>query len=165
MNATVRLARREDVAAMLAIYNHEVENGTATFDIHPQSLQERMAWFEAHDEEAHPILVALEDGEVVGYASLSAYRSKEAYAGTAELSVYVAPGARGRGVGSGLTQAVLDFAREKQRIHCVVSVITSTNAASAAMHARFGFTYCGRTPEVGLKFGRYLSTDTYALIL
>ena len=57
-NITIRKGRREDVPALLDIYNYEVINGTATFDLQPKTLAERMEWYEEHQTEAHPLLVA-----------------------------------------------------------------------------------------------------------
>ena len=102
MNFTIRKAEAKDVPRLMDIYNYEVLHGTATFDIHPKDLSERMVWFQEHQERNHPLIVAeMEDGRVAGYASLSSYREKEAYAATAELSVYIAVECRGKGAASG----------------------------------------------------------------
>ena len=74
---------------MLDIYNYEVEHGTATFDLHPKTMKERRTWFDEHPGGRYILLAAIEDGRAVGYASLSPYREKEAYAATVELSIYV----------------------------------------------------------------------------
>ena len=69
------------------------------------------------------------------------------------------------GVATALMEAVLQLAREAETIHTVVSVITGGNEASIKLHERFGFTFCGRMREVGMKFGRYLDIENYQLIL
>ena len=95
----IRTAERRDLSAMLDIYNYEVKNGTATFDVEPRVGAVGEAWFAAHNTGNHPLLVAEEDGKVLGYASLSPYRDFDAYLQTVELSVYVAPESRGRAHG------------------------------------------------------------------
>lgn len=161
----LRMAQQADLPRLLEIYNYEVCNGTATFDIHPQTLEQRQVWFDAHNVENHPLYVAEQDGVVTGYASLSAYREKEAYAATVELSIYVAPEYRKQGIASALMEFILQKAREDARTHNVVSVITAGNEASVRLHRRFGFTFCGTIPEVGCKFGRLLGIDNYSLIV
>jgi len=173
-NITIRKGRPEDVPALLDIYNYEVINGTATFDLQPKTLTERMHWFEEHQTEMHPLLVAelsLEEASdtalaqpiVAGYATLSSYRPKAAYDSTAELSLYIAPACRGRGVATALMQAILQAARKCPELHMVVSVITGGNAASIHLHEKFGFTHCGTLHEVGFKHGAYRDVDHYEL--
>lgn len=161
----IRRARPEDLPALTEIYNYEVVHGVATFDLHPRTLEERRRWLEAHNVDNHPLIVAEQGGGVVGYASLSPYREKEAYRSTAELSVYVAPEARRRGVATALMEAILELARRDEETHTVISVITAGNAASVRLHERFGFTCRGTLPAVGKKFGRYLDTVYYSLIV
>lgn len=152
-----------DLEELLAIYNYEVENGVATFDLQPKTLSDWRTWFDAHNVDNHPLLVARVEGKVAGYATLSSYREKEAYRSTVELSVYVGPSYRNMGVATALMEAILDLAREDERIHTVVSVITSGNEASKKLHKKFGFTFCGTIPEVGMKFGSYRNIDNYRL--
>ena len=173
-NIHIRKGRPEDVPALLNIYNYEVIHGTATFDLQPKTLAERMQWFEEHQTEIHPLLVAelppeeasdtaLPQSIVAGYATLSSYRPKAAYDSTAELSLYIAPACRGRGVATALMQAILQTARKCPELHMVVSVITGGNAASIHLHEKFGFTHCGTLHEVGFKHGAYRDVDHYEL--
>ena len=159
----IRTAQREDLRQLLDIYNYEVEHGVATLDLRPKTMEEWERWFAAHNVENHPLIVAERDGSVAGYASLSSYREKEAYRTTVELSVYVAPDCRHCGVATALMEEILRMAREDASIHMVVSVITAGNEASSRLHEKFGFTFCGTIPEVGMKFGRYLDIDNYWL--
>ena len=82
----IRTAERRDLSAMLDIYNYEVKNGTATFDVEPRAGAAGEAWFAAHNTGNHPLLVAEEDGKVLGYASLSPYRDFDAYLQTVEAA-------------------------------------------------------------------------------
>lgn len=159
----IRTAKREDLQEMLDIYNYEVVNGVATLDLEPKTLEERKVWFDEHNVENHPLIVAVDADKVVGYASLSAYREKEAYRSTVELSIYIHQDARGQKVASQLMDAILQMAREDARTHTVVSVITSGNQASTRLHDKFGFHFCGMIPEVGQKFGVYQNIDNYSL--
>ena len=161
----IRTARREDVPALLDIYNYEVEHGVSTLDLTKRTQDQWQAWFAAHNRDNHPLIVAETEGTVAGYASLSPYREKEAYRSTVELSIYIHPDFRRQGVASGLMQAILELARQDQGTHMVVSVITSGNAASARLHEKFGFTFCGTIRQVGMKFGRYQDIDNYELIV
>lgn len=161
----IRPARREDVPALLDIYNYEVINGVATLDLNTRTLDEWYEWYDAHNRDNHPLIVGVENGEITGYASLSEYRQKEAYKTTVELSIYVSPNHRKKGVGRALMAHILEIAKNDAGTHCVVSVITAGNEASTKLHAEFGFTCCGTIPEVGMKFGRMLDIENYSLIV
>ena len=161
----IRSITKNDVADCLDIYNYEVVNGVATLDLEPRTLPEWQAWFAAHQTVEHCIFVGLIDDVVVGYASLSPYRTKDAFKSTVELSIYIHQEYRGKGVASKLMAHILEYAKETETLHMVVSVITAGNAASTALHERFGFTYCGLTPQVGFKHGKYQDTETYALLV
>ena len=110
-------------------------------------------------------MVGTVDGIVAGYASLSPYRPKEAYKSTVELSIYIHQDYRGRGIATQLMAHILEIAKNDPLLHNVVSVITAGNEGSTKLHARFGFTYCGLTPQVGFKYGKYQDTETYALLV
>ncbi len=157
----IRTAIQSDLPALLDIYNYEVVNGTATLDLQPRTMEERQIWFDEHNTDNHPLIVAEIDGNAVGYATLSPYRTKEAYRSTVELSIYVHRDHRNQGIASALMEEILRMAREDERTHTVVSVITSGNDASTNLHKKFGFEWGGRIPEVGLKMGKYLAIDNY----
>lgn len=159
----IRKAELKDLEDLLEIYNYEVVYGISTLDIHPKSLEEWRQWFDAHNIDNHPLIVAEMDGRAVGYASLSAYREKEAYCSTVELSVYVDVSYRQRGVADKLMEAILDMAKTDENIHMVVSVITGGNKASIRLHDKYGFSYCGSIHEVGVKLGEYRDIENYEL--
>jgi len=161
----IRLARQEDLPELLDIYNYEVKHGVATFDLHPKTLEERQSWFDEHNIENHPLIVAETEGKVAGYASLSSYREKEAYRSTVELSVYVGKEFRGQGVATALMDEILEMARQDADTHVVVSVITAGNEASVRLHEKYGFTFCGAMHAVGMKFGEYRDIENYELIV
>ena len=161
----IRPITQDDIASCLDIYNYEVVNGVATLDLEPRTLPEWQEWYEAHQTSVHCIFVGLIDDVVVGYASLSPYRTKDAFKSTVELSIYIHQEYRGKGIATQLMDHILEIAKNDPLLHNVVSVITAGNEGSTKLHKRFGFTYCGLTPQVGFKHGKYQDTETYALLV
>ncbi|HEY3378441.1 MAG TPA: GNAT family N-acetyltransferase [Armatimonadota bacterium] len=153
MGLLIRRATLADLPAVLAIYNHAIRTSPSTFDIDEKTLQEREAWFAAHDAR-HPILVAEDAGGIVGWGTLSPMSTRAGWSRTVEDSLYVRADAIGRGIGTALLRALLD---EGRRIghHVVIAQITAGNAASVALHRRCGFVDVGVAHEVGWKFGRW----------
>ena len=154
MGSTVRLAERRDAEAMRAIYNVEVTESTATFDLVPRTLDEQVDWIAGHSG-AHPAIVATDEGEVVGFGSLSPFKDRPAYATTVEDSVYVRRDRRGQGLGRILLDELLRLARE-HGFHSVMARIVGGHEASIALHRACGFELVGTEREVGRKFGRWL---------
>lgn len=161
----IRTAEEKDMPELLKIYNYEVEHGLATFDLNPKTMEERLVWFREHNVGNHPLIVVEEDGKAVGYASLSSYRPKEAYAATVELSVYIDRDYRRRGIAGELAYAIIEMAKERDDIHTVISVITGGNEASIRLHERLGFIHCGTIREVGVKFGKMLDIENYQMLV
>jgi L-amino acid N-acyltransferase len=151
----IRPATPADLPAILAIYNEAVLNTTAIWNWHAADLANRQAWFEARAKQDYPILVAGAPGEVLGYASFGDWRPFDGYCHTIEHSIYVAHDARGKGLGATLLSALIAEARARNK-HIMLGGIEAGNAASIALHRRFGFVETGRMPEVGQKFGKWL---------
>lgn len=156
----IRDAVPEDLPAVKAVYDVQVEGGIATFDTVAPSLE---TWADKLAA-PHHFLVAEVDGAVVGFAYSSTYRPRPAYDRTREVSVYLADGARGRGLGRSLYADLLERLRG-DGVHVVLAVIASPNPASEALHASFGFERVGLLPEVGFKLGRWIDTAFWALRL
>jgi L-amino acid N-acyltransferase YncA len=152
---TIRHAVAADAAAISRIYNQAVLNTTATFDTEPESVEARERWLAAHDDPRHPVLVAEVDGEVVGWASLSTWSDRCAYAASVESSAYVDEAWAGKRIGTRLSEAVLEAGRAAG-VHAILARICTENVASLAMAKRLGFTEVGVLHEVGWKFGRWL---------
>jgi L-amino acid N-acyltransferase YncA len=164
MAIAIRDAREADLAAMLAIYNDAVLTTTAVYDYKPRSGEQQTAWFQAKREQSLPVLVA-DDGEtVVGFASYGPFRPWPAYLHSVENSLYVAPGQRGRGIGSLLLPALIRRAADRG-LHTMVAGIDATNEASLRLHARFGFERVALFREVGWKFDRWLDLAFLQLML
>jgi L-amino acid N-acyltransferase len=150
-----RLAEPRDAEATRAIYNLEVLETTVTFDLVPRSSADQMAWIAEHSG-GHPAIVAVDDDDaVVGFASLSPFRPRPAYAPTVEDSVYVHRERRRHGIGELLLRDLLDLATD-HGFHSVVARIVGGHDASIALHERCGFEPIGCEREVGRKFGRWL---------
>lgn len=151
---TIRRAERADVPAITEVYNEAIRTTTATFDTEEKTVAEREAWLASHDER-HPVLVVLVDDKVVGWASLSSWSDRQAYADTAETSVYVHSSARGRGVGRRLKEAIIAEA-QRLRFHTLIARVAEGSEASLHLNQCLGFTHVGTLKEVGRKFGRLL---------
>jgi phosphinothricin acetyltransferase len=153
----VRPARATDAEHIRQIYNAAVST-PFTFDLRPRSLAEQEAWL-AQRAGAYATIVAVDggpaEGEVVGFASLSPYRSRPAYSTTVEDSVYVREDQRGRGVGRLLLTELLEVA-EGHGFHSVMARIVGQNEPSIALHRAVGFELVGVEREVGRKFRRWL---------
>ncbi|HUY30106.1 MAG TPA: GNAT family N-acetyltransferase [Acidimicrobiales bacterium] len=150
----LRPARAEDAEAIRAIYNVEVLGSTVTFDLVPRTAEAQREWMDEHGG-AYPVVVAVEDGRVLGFASLSPYRPRPAYATTVEDSVYVAGDARGRGLGKALVNEIVGLAAA-HGFHSVIARVVGHHDASIALHRGCGFELVGVEREVGRKFGRWL---------
>jgi phosphinothricin acetyltransferase len=156
MPALVRPATREDVPAILAIYNEAVINTTASYDEEPHTLDQRLAWFDAHMRDDLAVLVAVNDQQgVVGWAALGKFRDKIGYRFSTEHSIYVAPGHRAQGVGSLLLPALIEAAT-RRGFHTMIAGMDAENEGSIRLHARFGFEKVAHFKQVGFKFGRWL---------
>jgi L-amino acid N-acyltransferase YncA len=160
----IRDATPADVPAILEIYNEQVLHGTATFDTEPKTAADHDAWFTRHDRERYPILVAEEAGAVVGWARLYPWSDRCAYARSAENSVYVDKGWRGRGVAGELMRELLARARG-QGISVILARIAEGNPVSIRLHESFGFERIGTMRRVGEKFGRILDVELMQLHL
>ncbi len=153
-SVATRLARPDDAAAIRDIYNREVLGSAVTFDLVPRSLEDQRAWLARHAG-AHPAVVAVEAGEVIGFGSLSPYRDRPAYATTVEDSVYVRHDRRGHGVGRALLQDLVRLATT-HGFHTVMARVVGSHQVSIALHRACGFELVGIEREVGRKFGRWL---------
>lgn len=155
----IRDSREADLPAIAAIYGHWVEHGRASFEYDPPGVGEMARRREALLGAGFPHLVAEEGGRLLGHAHAGPFRTRPAYRFTVEDSVYVAPGAAGRGAGRALLAEVI--ARCEAAGHRrMIAVIGDgpNNAASVRLHAALGFEHAGLIPGTGWKHGRWLDT-------
>jgi phosphinothricin acetyltransferase len=160
----IRLATADDLPAIVAIYNHEVVSGVATFDTEPWELATRATWLASHDPVRHPVTVLAEAGRVLGWASLSEWSTRCAYARAAEISVYVHHEHRGRGLGRALL-ADLIARGGAAGLGVLLARIEASGAASLRLHRSVGFHDIGIMRRVGEKFGRILDVALLELHL
>ena len=154
MEPIVRVARVADLPGIAGIYNDAILNSTATFDVEPWDAAQQRRWLRQHAD-PYSVIVAVEGGEVLGWASLSPFRSKAAYLYTTENSVYVRDDLRGIGIGRLLLARLLKVAAENG-FRTVIARIAGDNPVSVRLHERYGFETVGVEREVGHKFGRWL---------
>lgn len=159
----VRDAREADLPAVRAIFNHWIEHSTASFRTVPDTEAQTRAWFDGRGP-GHPVLVAEEAGEVVGWASLNPHKPTGGHRHTVELSVYLSDGARGRGLGRTLLAALLVRARAAGH-HAVLGGVCTEQEASVRLHEAMGFTKVAHYREVGFKFGRWLDVAYFEKLL
>ncbi len=164
-----------DAAEIAAIYNPEVTTSTVTFDLVARSIEAQQTWIMEHSG-SYPAIVAVDvaaeagtdedindnnddngggSGEVVGFASLSPYRPRPAYATTVECSVYVRRDRQGLGVGAQLMEALIGLG-QAHGFHSIIARIVGGHEASIALHKKVGFAVVGTEVEVGRKFGKWL---------
>ncbi|HEY2211327.1 MAG TPA: GNAT family N-acetyltransferase [Bradyrhizobium sp.] len=154
----IRAASAADLPFITKIYEHAVRHGTATFELIPPDLAEMTRRFEVLMEGGFPYLVAVLEGDVVGYAYAGAYRPRPAYQFTVENSVYLQPAIHRRGIGIQLLQRLIAESEQRGFRQMIAVIGDSANAGSIGVHTRCGFQMIGTHPDVGFKFGRWLDT-------
>jgi L-amino acid N-acyltransferase YncA len=155
MTVIIRPAGEADLPGILAIYNDAVVKTVAIWNDAVVDLDNRRVWLEGRLRQTYPVLVAEEGTSVLGYASFGDFRAFDGYRFTVENSVYVAEGARRRGIASALLVALIERAAALGK-HVMVAGIAGENEISIRLHAKHGFVETARMPEVGFKFGRWL---------
>jgi phosphinothricin acetyltransferase len=159
----IRLATETDLAAVNDLYNHYVLHSTCTYQVVPETIEDRRQWFQHHGA-PHPVVVAEDHGQVVGWGSLSAFHARCAYRHTVENSVYVHHEFQRRGIGSALLEDLISRAKALGH-HVIIAGIDGEQTGSIALHTRFGFQPVGCFRQVGFKFNRWLDVVYLELIL
>ncbi|MDT3398509.1 GNAT family N-acetyltransferase [Streptomyces sp. B1866] len=170
----VRPGAERDLEALTDLYNHYVRETSITFDIEPFTTEQRRPWLLAHPEDGpHRLFVAEEApagtsgadgtaarGRLLGYATSGPFRAKAAYDPSVETSVYCAPGAGGRGIGTLLYKRLFEALRDED-VHRAYAGVALPNEPSRRLHLNFGFRHVGTYREVGRKFDRYWDVAWY----
>lgn len=156
---SIRAAMAADIGRITDIYTDAVTHGTATYELEPPSRAEMLSRYQALIEAGFPYIVAEEDGVILAYAYAGPFRARPAYRFIVEDSIYVAPEAKGKGVGSALLQALIDECR-RLGFRQFVAVIGDggPSSASVRLHERLGLRHCGLLQGSGYKHGRWLDT-------
>lgn len=155
----IRMARPEDVPAMLAIYGPYARESTASFEYEAPPLEEFSRRFAAVTAQ-YPWLVFEEKGAVLGYAYASAPYSRAAYSWCAEPTIYLRPDARGRGIGKELYDA-LEEILFRQGYRVLYALVSAENGASRRFHEKRGYVLRAEFPGCGFKFGRWVGLLWY----
>ncbi|MFC4597861.1 GNAT family N-acetyltransferase [Cohnella hongkongensis] len=149
MNHTyeIAVAVREDLDRIVDIYNTTIASRSVTADLDPVTVQDRIQWFEEHSPDRRPIWV-MKDGEtIIAWLSFSRFHSRAAYDATAEISVYIDPDYRSKGIGSlFFRKAIAECPR--LGIRNVIALVFGHNKASLALLRKFGFEQWGLLPGV-----------------
>ena len=149
----IRNAQVEDAANLVAIYAPYIEKTAITFETQVPTVED----FENRIKktmEKFPYLVAIEEGQIVGYAYASTYYARAAYDWTVELSVYVQKEARGKGVGT-LLYTALEEELTARGFKNFLACIALPNPASIALHEKRGYEQVAHFKKVGYKFGTW----------
>lgn len=160
----IRNAVEDDLSDIAAIYNHEIANSVATFDLEPPTINywhQRLAGAHAGD---HLLVAVDEDKDVVGYAYSWSYRPRPAYNLTRETSIYLDPSVRGQGIARLLYPALLD-AMAESGVHTAVALVALPNPSSERLHRACGFEHVGGMREVGYKFDQWVDVAWYQKML
>jgi phosphinothricin acetyltransferase len=155
--------KEEYLDRVLQIYTHYVLNTTATFHSRPLTREE-MREIVFFNSEKYKTFVICEEGEVCGYVLITQHKKREAYDGTAEVTVYLKPFFIGKGIGSMAIRHVEDYAK-KQKLHVLVGTICGENEESIRLFDKNGYVKCAHYKEVGQKFGQVLDVVAYQKII
>jgi L-amino acid N-acyltransferase YncA len=142
----IREATEADLEAIRAIYNESIPKRIATADLEPQSAEARRAWFTQRDHAKRPVLVAVDAQGVCAWGAFTNFKDRAAYAPTAEVSVYVADRAAGRGVGRAMLDALLERA-PRCGIDRILAICFAHNEPSLRLFRSRGFTEWGAFPD------------------
>jgi len=154
----IRVASAADLSAITRIYEHAVLFGTATFELDPPDLAEMTRRFESLMSGGFPYFVAMQEGAPVGYAYAGPYRPRPAYRFAVENSIYLAPAAQHRGIGTLMLRRLIAETEIRGYRQMIAVIGDSANAGSIGVHGKLGFQMIGTHPNVGFKFGRWLDT-------
>ena len=150
----IRPAELADAPSISAIYNAasaaKPANNLITWQ---EEVSDREDWLKEMSKAGSPVLVAVDDDEIIGWAAYFQFVTPAIYYGTAEDSIYIAESARGRGVGSELMATLMDHAAENEYVETIITYIVDTNEGSIALHKKFGFVETGRMPNIHTKDG------------
>ena len=160
----IRPANTGDADDIARIYNHYIQNTVITFEeqvVSPRQMAERMREV---DEASLPWLVAEQSGQIAGYAYATKWKARSAYRFSVEITVYLEPGFVGQGWGSRLYEVLLARLKEKG-VHSVIGGVALPNAASVALHEKFGMQKVAHFNEVGFKFGKWVDVGYWQITL
>ena len=151
----IRDARESDLPGLLEIYNEVIATSTAVYADRPVTLEDRITWWRTRTAQGYPVLVAMREEVVLGFATFGDFRAWPGYRFTVEHSVHVSAECRGRGVGRSLMQTLIPRAAALGK-HVMIGGIDAANDASIRFHEQLGFERAALLRQVGFKFERWL---------
>jgi L-amino acid N-acyltransferase YncA len=152
----MRLAVKSDLPAIVAIYNSTVSTRQSTADTVEVSVDSREEWFRQHTPDKRPLMVHEQDGRIIAWVSFQSFYGRPAYDHTAEISIYISPEHRGKGLGKALLGEALSMT-PSLNIKIVVGFVFSHNEPSLRLLKSFGFESWGRLPNVAEMDGKEYS--------
>lgn len=155
MNCVIDDSLREDLPAILAIYNEVIRNSTAVYSEEEFTPARGESWLDSKWEQGFPMIVARDASGVAGFATFGEFRAWPCYRNTVEHSVHIRTDRRGRGLGKSLVMELMVRAAALRK-HVMIAGIDADNAVSIGLHRSLGFSQAGHFHEVGFKFGRWL---------
>jgi L-amino acid N-acyltransferase YncA len=161
---TIRDAVAHDLPQILDIYNDVILTTTAVYSEKPHTLEMRATWFRERKDAGFPVIVAEQDGVIVGFGTYGHFRVWPCYRFTVEHSIYVHKDSRGQGISKILLTEIITMAKSAG-MHALIAGIDSENEISLLLHQKFGFAQVARFKEVGFKFNRWLDLIFMELLL
>jgi len=159
----IRPAINADAARIAEIYGYYVTETVVTFDLEAPSVGDWEERLRTAKDAGYPVLVVCEDSRVVGYALVTAWKSRPAYRYTAEVSIYLDPAFTGAGRGRVLLERLVDEARRAGIRQLIALIADAGPDASVALHRALGFQMIGRMERVGFKHDRWVDVDLLQL--
>jgi L-amino acid N-acyltransferase YncA len=164
MNLMIRNVKPEDATAIADIYNHYTKNTIITFEEEEISESDLADRIKDVISDHLPWIVAEIDGEILGYAYTTKWKSRSAYRYTVESTIYLAPEKVGHGVGSRLYKELISRVKQAN-MHAIIGVIALPNPSSVSLHEKFGFKRVAYFEEVGTKFDKWIDVGDWQLLL
>ncbi|WP_066290465.1 arsinothricin resistance N-acetyltransferase ArsN1 family A [Bacillus sp. FJAT-29937] len=155
MLAVIREGNLNDIDTILNIYNQGIEDKIATLETETKDLQYMKEWFEQH-RGRYKVIVAEQNGQILGWSSLNQYNNRGTYAGVADLSVYIAREYRGKGIGSLLLAAIENQAIEND-FHKIVLFTFPFNQLGQGLYRKKGYREVGTFKNQGILDGKYVN--------
>jgi phosphinothricin acetyltransferase len=142
----------DDLPLIVEIYNSTVASRLVTADTEPVTVSDKLNWFGAHNPATRPLWMVKENGEVIGWVSYNNFYGRPAYNGTAEISIYLHPNARGKGNGKKILAYCLEQA-PWLKIHTLLGFIFKHNEPSIQLFKQAGFAEWGYLPDIAIMDG------------
>jgi L-amino acid N-acyltransferase YncA len=160
----IRSVLDTDLDRVAEIYNHYILHTTVTFEEEPVTAREMASRAQDVQASSLPWLVAEEDDAVLGFAYATKWKVRAAYRHSVEITIYLDPKVKRRGIGSQLYTALFSNLKQQSK-HAVIGGIALPNDESIALHEKFGMKKVAHFEQVGFKFNRWIDVAYWELVL